>query len=786
MTIPACPLDGAVEDADGTAAGPGPVFAAPDASGFAVVFRAHPLPMTIHDWPEGRYLDVNDAWLLQTGYSREDAIGKTSAELGTWVDLEVRERLFKVLREQGVARGMQGSMRMKSGEVRLFLLSSQRVTIDGEQRLLSGIQDITEAKRVEAQLRQSEERFRMIAELANDGIWALDAQGRTGFVNARMAQMLGCTREEVLAKTPLDFMFEQDIASGRAHIARNLAGESDQFDFRFRRADGSELLVLASSSALTDAQGRITGAMGLFSDVTERRRALQALQASEEQLRLITHALPVFILHCDAQYRYKFVNAAYAARFGLDPAALVGQSVPDFLGPAVWASVRDKLERVLQGEFVEYDTLIPYAGIGPRYIRSVNVPERDAHGQVCGFIGVLVDVTEQKRGEAERTQLLEQSLRQAEMLRAADRRKDEFLAMLAHELRNPLAPIANAASLLPRLLRDEPQARQVADIVQRQVRHMGRLVEDLLDVSRITLGKVTLRKEDIDIAQAVRGGVELARPLVDERGHALAVMLPAEPLLVRGDPARLAQVVGNLVHNAAKYTPPGGHIEVSVNRDGGEVQMTVRDDGVGIAPELLPHVFELFTQAEPGLDRAQGGLGIGLALVRTLAEMHGGRARAHSAGTGHGSEFHVRLPLCEEPAAAVPIGAPGAVAAQPRRVLVIDDNADAADSIALLLRAHGCEVEVGYDGTEALALARHQRPEVLLLDIGLPGMDGYGLARALRSDPQMRGATFIALTGYGLSQDRARARAAGFDHHLLKPVDLPALLALLQQSRAAH
>jgi PAS domain S-box-containing protein len=786
MTHPPHPPGGQAAAAEAAAgSGPGgvrPSFAPHDESGFAVVFRAHPLPMTIHDWPEGRYLDVNDAWLQQTGYSREDAIGRTSLELGTWVDVSLREQLFRMLREQGIARGLQGAMRMKNGEVRLFLLSSQRVTINGEQRLLSGIQDVTEAKRVEAQLRQSEERFRMIAELANDGIWALDAQARTRFVNARMAQMLGCTREEVLARTPVDFMFPEDVESGRRHIARNLAGASDQFDFRLRRADGSELLVLASSSALKDAQGQIIGAMGLFSDVTERRRALQALQASEEQLRLITHALPVFIVNCDEQLRYKFVNAAYAARFGLGPEALLGRRLPDFLGPQVWEVVRDKLQRVLEGQPVEYEALVPYPGLGPRYMRCVNVPERDAHGNVCGLIGVLVDITDQKRGEEERTRLLEQSLRQADMLRAADRRKDEFLAMLAHELRNPLAPIANAAHLLPQLMRDEPQARQVAEIVQRQVGHMGRLVEDLLEVSRITLGKVTLRKEDVDLARVVQAGIELARPLIDERGHALQVVLPDARLMVRGDPARLSQVVGNLLHNAAKYTPVGGHIEVSVEREGGLALILVRDDGVGIAPELLPHVFELFTQAEPGLDRAHGGLGIGLALVRTLAEMHGGSAQAHSAGPGRGSAFQVRLPLCEQPAAAVPLR-PSHPAAKSRRVLVVDDNADAADSIALLLRAHGCEVEVGYDGHAALALARRQRPEVLLLDIGLPGMDGYALAQALREDPAVRDATFIALTGYGLSRDRERARAAGFDHHLLKPVDLPALLTLLQRGQ---
>jgi PAS domain S-box-containing protein len=748
---------------------------------FALAFRAHPLPMTIHDYPQGRYLDVNDAWLAQTGYSREDAIGRTSLELGTYVDPSVRGELFRRLTEQGHARGLEGAMRMKNGEVRQFLLTSQRVTIGGQERLLSGILDVTEAKRVEAQLRQSEERFRMMAEMANEGVWSLDLEGRTQYVNARMAELLGFDREQMLAGTPLDYMFPEDIQAGREHVSRNLGGRSEQFDFRFRRRDGTELAVLASSSPLKDAQGNIIGAMALFTDMTERRRALDALRANEEQLRLIAHALPVFIVHADTDLRYKFVNASYAARFGLQPQDLLGQRIPEFLGEAAFRAVQDKLERVLRGEFVQYEALIAYPVIGERFMRSVNVPERDSAGRVRGLIGVLVDITEQKLIEAERAQLLEQSLAQGELLRAADRRKDEFLAMLAHELRNPLAPIANAAQVLPRYLSDAPAGRQVADIVQRQVQHMTRLVEDLLDVSRITLGKVTLRKEQVEVSQVLRAGIELARSMVEERQHTLQLTLPGERLLVHGDPARLAQVIGNLLNNAAKYTEPRGRIELSAHSGGEDVVISVRDSGIGIRPQALPHVFDLFTQDEPALDRSQGGLGIGLALVKTLVTMHGGVVEAHSEGRGRGSEFRVRLPAFIADASGASSPAQPAASFRPRRVLVIDDNQDAADSLAILLQAHGHRPRIGYDGAAALALVREDPPEVLLLDIGLPGTDGYALARQLRNEPAVARAKFIAVTGYGLSQDRERARAAGFDHHLVKPVELSALLELLQQ-----
>jgi PAS domain S-box-containing protein len=750
--------------------------------GFALAFRAHPLPMTIHDFPEGRYLDVNEAWLAHTGFTREEALGRTSAELGTYVDPSVRERLFRALQEHGQVRGIEGAMRMKNGEVRQFLLTSQRVTIGGQVRLLSGIQDITELKHVEARLRESEEQFRMIAELANEGVWLVDLQVRTQYVNARMAQLLGCAREELLGSSPLDFLFPEDIEAGREHISRALRGLNDQFDFRFRRNDGGELLVMASTSPQKDDQGRIVGAMAMLSDMTERRRALEALRASEAQLSLITHALPVFILHCDTQFRYRFVNAAYAARFGLQPAALVGRRVPEFLGPEVWEVVKDKLTRVLRGEFVQYEALIPYQGLGGRFMRSVNVPERDAEGNVRGLIGILIDITEQKRVEEERAQLLEQSLQQAQLLRLADRRKDEFLAMLAHELRNPLAPIANAAQLLPALVRDDARAREVVEIVQRQVKHMSRLVEDLLDVSRITLGKVTLREEEVDLVKVLDAGTELARPWIEDRGHQLQREQGDEPLLVRGDAARLAQVIGNLLNNAAKYTDRGGRIALTLQRDGDEGVVTVRDNGRGISPDLLPHVFELFTQAEPTLDRAQGGLGIGLALVRTLVTMHGGRVQADSAGPGKGSAFTVRLPLLPADSLRHPAGTPSLPPGRKRRVLVVDDNVDAADSIALLLRMQGHDVRVGYDGESALALACEHCPEILLLDIGLPRTDGYALARELRAQPQLARATFVAVTGYGLKQDRERARAAGFDHHLVKPVDFSLLLTLFEEA----
>ncbi|MEO8628202.1 MAG: ATP-binding protein [Betaproteobacteria bacterium] len=630
--------------------------ASPNEMPFAIVFRAHPLPMTIHDFPEGRYLDVNEAWLAQTGFSRDEAIGKTSGELNVYVNSAERRKLFELITRQGYVRGLEADMRMKNGAIRRFLLTSQQVMIDGNIRLLSGTQDITEPK-----------------------------------------------------------------------------------------------------------------------------QAVEALRASEAQLSLITHALPVFILHCDTEFRYKFVNTAYALRLGVAPELLLGRRIRDVLGEQVWHVVEDKLTRVLDGELVQYEAYIPYPGIGVRCMRSVNVPERDTDGTVLGVIGVLIDITAQKQMEEERAQLLQQSLDQAAELRAADRRKDEFLAMLAHELRNPLAPINTAAHLLERLMPEENRARAAIEIVQRQVKHMTRLLEDLLDVSRITLGKITLREEQVDISRVVRAAVELTRPLIVERNHDVTVTPPAQPLLVSGDAARLAQVVSNLLNNAAKYTDDYGKISISAEREAKQVVIKVTDNGTGITPELLPRVFELFTQAERTLDRSQGGLGIGLALVKSLVTMHGGNVEARSENAGVGSEFIVRLPLLMQAASDRPGRLTVAPATNPRRILVVDDNVDAADSLAMLLNSEGHEVLVAYDSASAFAIARERPPQILLLDIGLPGTDGYALARRLRALTELRDATLIAVTGYGLPEDRERSKAAGFDHHLVKPIDFEVLRALLAE-----
>lgn len=382
--------------------------------------------------------------------------------------------------------------------------------------------------------------------------------------------------------------------------------------------------------------------------------------------------------------------------------------------------------------------------------------------------------------QAEKTRELE-SMNRA--LKEADRHKDEFLAMLAHELRNPLAPIRNAVEIMRRSPMDDPQLAWSRDVIERQVRHLSRLVDDLLDVSRITRGNINLNRERLKVATVVARALETVQPLVAEQRHELIVEMPDESLEVEGDLTRLTQVLGNLLNNAAKYTDAGGRIVLSVCGNGANLELRVKDNGIGISPQLLPRLFNLFTQVDGATYRAQGGLGIGLALVRQLAHLHGGDVSAHSDGQGRGSEFIVRLPLLAAtdapPIEKVAVaGAGEQLSRRGRRILLADDNEDALDSLAALLENDGHQVYTAADGARALELACECRPEVMLLDIGMPLLDGYEVARRVREQSWGRGTVLIALTGWGQDEDRRRSREVGFDSHLVKPLDLDALAQL--------
>jgi len=504
----------------------------------------------------------------------------------------------------------------------------------------------------------------------------------------------------------------------------------------------------------------------------ERQRVEKELEVLRERMRerlqIVTDAMEAPVTWCSRELDYTWVSRSYAEWLGVRPEAITGRPILDVVGQAAFDRLRPYFDRVLTGETVRYEEQLDFKGLGPRWVQGVYTPTRDAGGYVDGWVAVVSDVDRQKRAQ--------------ESLLDADRKKNEFLAVLAHELRNPLAPIRNAVHYLKEAGPPQRDLQEAGDIIDRQINQLTRLVDDLLELSRITQGMVEVRKVRMELAPVIHMAVEASAPFIALRGHDLKVSVPSEPIWLEADPVRLGQILMNLLQNAAKYTNPGGHIWLSARREGRDVILSIRDTGIGLAEGSTSWIFEMFTRTESQI-RSQGGLGIGLALVRGLVELHGGTVRARSAGLGQGSEFIVRLPA---PAyRGLPLGIPGEVGvsaalASRHRILVVDDNKDTAESLRMLLALHGHVIRTAYDGIHALAEADAFRPEVVLLDIGLPRMDGYEVARAIRGRDWGGRTLLVAVTGWGLEDDRERARQAGFDHHLTKPTTWNALENVLR------
>jgi PAS domain S-box-containing protein len=506
-----------------------------------------------------------------------------------------------------------------------------------------------------------------------------------------------------------------------------------------------------------------------------------AICDADEGIRFVANAIPSLMAYVDADVRYVWANEAYRRWFGCAPDTIRGVHAREVLGSAAWARLAPYVQRALAGEEVTFEDRVVYKSGPVRYVRASYIPHLDAAGRVCGFAVTANDITQIREAELERE-------RAEQELREVARRKDEFLAMLSHELRNPLAPILNAVEILDRAPpEDHALASRYHEVIARQVRHVKRLLDDLLDVSRVRQGKIQLQKQPVELEAILLQAVEMSRPLIVEKRQRLSLGLEGSRLPLLADGTRLVQVFANLLNNAAKYTDTGGHITLGVACEAGEAVVSVRDDGIGMSPDLLARAFDLFVQDTRSIDRAQGGLGIGLTLARTLVTMHGGSVRAFSSGPGHGSELVVRLPLAAaaEALAEAPAPREGPVpcessAGPALRVLVVDDNEDVAQALQDLLTLLGHEVTLARDGPAALAAAADVRPDLVLLDIGLPGMDGYTVAEQLREIGQDQ-AELVALTGYGREEDLRRARSAGFDRHIVKPVDAAALCGLIAE-----
>ncbi|WP_136222870.1 ATP-binding protein [Massilia sp. Mn16-1_5] len=524
----------------------------------------------------------------------------------------------------------------------------------------------------------------------------------------------------------------------------------------------------AVSTPIFGPDGQLVCISHSTSDVTAMVRAEVARSESEKRFRALVSASAevVYRMSPDWTELHQLEGRGFLQDTS-DPRRLW---IDDYVPPEDHALVHEAIERAMRTKTVyELEHRVRRLDGSYGWAFSRAVPMLDPAGEIYEWIGAASDITARKEAE--------------ERLRESSRRKDEFLAMLAHELRNPLAPISAAAQLLqaPRL--DTGRVQHSSQIISRQVRHMTALIDDLLDVSRVSRGLVELDNAPLDIRGIATNAVEQAMPPIQARRHALKLRLPPGTVMVMGDEKRLVQVIVNILNNAAKYTPEGGHIDLDVAVDGQDVVIAVEDDGIGMEPDLAARAFDLFTQARRSSDRASGGLGLGLALVRSLVELHHGSVTCGSAGIGKGSRFTVRLPrlAMEEGADTRDAGQPGAPPApvEPLRVMVVDDNVDAAAMLAMLLEASGHRVAVEHDPLRALARSREEAADVFLLDIGLPGIDGNELARRLRAQPETADALLVAVTGYGQENDRKATLAAGFDHHLVKPVDLEALAAIL-------
>ncbi|AKJ29856.1 chemotaxis protein methyltransferase CheR [Caldimonas brevitalea] len=538
-------------------------------------------------------------------------------------------------------------------------------------------------------------------------------------------------------------------------------------------------IVLAENQALADAAT-------IAAQAVEIRAANQSLRDSEQQaleiarqaeaerqrLDAVLDAAPVGILVADRDGRIVRTNPANAEIWGV-PRPQPGDVFAEVVSQGQWADGSPRqgeplqadewpLARALRGERARAMIEVTLAGAAPerRTVLASAAPIVDTQGRAVGAVAAVMDVSERVRAE--------------QALREADRRKDEFLAMLAHELRNPLAPISSAAALLAMGRLDHEQVRRMSEIVERQARHLAGLVDDLLDVSRITRGLITLDMALHDGTRVLQEAVEQVRPLLEARQHRLTVQMPSDPVQLIGDRKRVVQVLTNLLTNAAKYTPPEGDISVVMVTDGAQLVINVTDNGIGMEREFLTSAFDLFSQAHHTADRSQGGLGIGLAVVKRLVELHGGSVAVHSDGPGQGSRFTVRLPLVQaldERGGRGPAPAPGVPSARSLKVMVVDDNVDAAGTLGMLVEALGHRVTVECGPRKALKQAEHEDVDVFLLDLGLPDIDGFELARRLRSHPRSAGAALVAVSGYGQAQDKICALEAGFDYHLVKPAD---------------
>jgi len=733
----------------------------------------------------GRVTDLNEVAQTLTGWSRDEALGQPLDRVFNIVNELTRQPVenpaMRALRD-GVIVGLANHTVLIKKDGSECPLDDSAAPIRNEVGHVSGcvliFRDVTAQRLIERNKARQLITARLLAaivESSDDAIIGKSLEGVIQSWNAAAERLFGYTAEEAVGQhislvIPPERINEEDEIIASLKAGRRI----EHFETERVRKDGRRLIVSLTISPIKDDAGNVVGASKIVRDVTDRR-----LAESERQMfvTLVENSTD-FIGICDLQGVPFFINRAGLEMVGLRDIEEARQtSVSEFFFPedqeAIW---NEFFPAVLKEGHGEIEIRFRHFKTGEaRWMSYKVLVLTDSDNQPVALATVSQDITE-------RRQLLDDLQRLAADLSAADQRKNEFLATLAHELRNPLAPMSNMLEVVKRSGNDGEIVKRAHETLERQLNQMIRLVDDLLDLNRVTHDRLDLRRGEVELSAVIQQAVEVARPLCDAADQELIVALPEEPVYLNADRARLAQVFGNLLNNSCKYTRPNGTIALTAKRVDDDVVVTVKDNGAGIPADKIDSIFDMFMQVDRTAEHSQGGLGIGLTLVKRLVEMHGGSIEARSEGEGLGSEFIVRLPVMSKPAVAAPVSDNGSASSTGRRVLIVDDNQDSADSLSMLLEITGNKTFQAHDGLEALDAVEKHRPEVVLLDIGLPKLDGHEVCRRIRAMPWGRDITIIALTGWGQDDDRRRSEEAGFNGHLVKPVDYDQLLALLGES----
>jgi PAS domain S-box-containing protein len=734
---------------------------------------------------DGRILQANQRMSEILGYPHEELSAHTFTDLTHPDDRAATQDRARQLMAGNIEEYVLEKRYLHKSGGSVWCLTSVTLLRDTEGRpvyFIGIVEDMSERKKTELALRQTAQRLQLALAAGQLGDWSWDAATDEVIFGTRAAEIFGLRASEPLTWTGLRSLLVDEDAE-RARLAVEHALETHtvyDIEYRVDRPDGGgRRWIAARGTGFYDTGGTVLGMIGVVQDITERKET----DAARMRLAAVVESSGDAIISKTLEGIITSWNLGAERMFGYNAGEVVGKPITLLIPPERLDEEPTILRRIAAGERIQQYESVRVHKDGRRLDVSLSVsPVKDHNGRIIGASKIARDIGLQKLTEAAAQREIARREQAEQALRETDRRKDEFLATLAHELRNPLAPIRQAALISQAPGATEAQKRWGHEVITRQVQHMSLLLDDLLDVSRITRGTLELRKKRTELASIIDAAVETARPVIDSKRHHLQIAVPPERIHFEADPLRIAQVLSNLLTNAAKYTDPEGTIRLSAKLDQDTIEVAVSDTGIGISAESLPDIFRMFSQVKSHHDRSDGGLGIGLALAKGLVSLHGGTIEARSQGPGHGSEFAVRLPMgaTTEPSQEAPPGDGATTCAAGRRVLIADDNRDAAESLAMLLRMDGHDVSVATDGTDAVQMFAKLQPQFAILDIGMPGLNGYEVARRMRKESKGRPLRLIAVTGWGAQADKALAFAAGFDNHFTKPLEPEKLLELLR------